>query len=111
MLAVALAWVMVACSEAGAPSTPSVPEPGKLVAEGRATYHGSCTACHNPDPILDGALGPAVAGASVELLEARIMRAEYPPGHTPRRTTAAMLAMPFLESKIPALAAFLAHEG
>lgn len=82
-----------------------------LVAEGRDAYLGNCIACHNPDPKLDGALGPAVWGSSRELLEARVLRAEYPPGYTPKRQTAAMIPMPFLESKIPALAAYLSGEG
>ena len=107
MLAVALAWVMVACSEAGAPSTPSVPEPGKLVAEGRATYHGSCTACHNPDPRLEGVRGPPVFGSSRALLEAKLIHASYPPGYTPKRDTQLMQPLPYLAPQIPALAVFL----
>ena len=35
------------------------------------------------------------------------MRAEYPPGYTPKRDTRVMVAMPFLEKQIPALAAYL----
>ncbi|MEE2672271.1 MAG: cytochrome c [Myxococcota bacterium] len=110
-VAIVLGWIVIGCSEAGSPSTASAPGPLELISEGRTAYQGNCIACHNPNPKLDGALGPAVAGASVELLEARIMRAEYPPGYTPTRTTKAMLAMPFLQSRIPALAAFLADEG
>jgi mono/diheme cytochrome c family protein len=77
------------------------------VAEGRSVYVGNCTACHNPDPTLPGALGPALAGSPRALVEARVMRAEYPPGYKPKRDTKAMIAMPFLEKKIPALAAYL----
>lgn len=81
---------------------------GDLVAEGRSAYLGNCIACHNPDPTQDGALGPAVAGASRPLLEARVLRGEYPEGYTPKRDTKNMIPMPFLEGKIPALAAYLA---
>ena len=127
-VAVALAWIAIGCSEGGAPSTPpsptastgsaptlppppAEPEPRDLVAEGRDAYLGNCIACHNPDPKLEGALGPPVWGASEELLEARIMRAEYPPGYTPKSTTTSMIAMPFLERKIAVIAAYLEDEG
>lgn len=79
----------------------------ELVDQGRQAYLSSCIACHNADPARDGALGPAVAGSSLELLEARVLRGEYPDGYTPRRDTAVMLAMPFLEKQIPAMAAYL----
>ncbi len=96
-------------TQAAAPA--AAPEPVDLVAQGRGVYMGSCIACHNPDPKVDGALGPAVAGASEALIEARVMRAEYPAGYTPKRDTKQMIAMPFLKDKIPALAAYLASEG
>jgi mono/diheme cytochrome c family protein len=92
------------CSERG--DGPSLSEAAQ---RGRAVYTGVCIACHNPDPSLDGALGPAVAGASRELLEARVVRAEYPPGYTPKRASQAMPAMPHLAGKIDDLAAFLAE--
>ncbi len=82
--------------------------PEELVSQGRQVYLSSCIACHNADPAKDGALGPAVAGASLELLEARVLRGEYPGGYVPKRDTAAMVAMPFLEKQIPAIAAYLA---
>lgn len=113
--------VAVACSEGNAPegrapapspsSAASAPaaadEAADLVAEGRAAYLGNCIACHNPDPTQDGALGPALAGSSEDLVEARVMRAEYPPGYHPKRDTRSMVPMPFLEKKIPAIAAYL----
>ena len=74
---------------------------------GRALYLGNCAACHNSDPSKDGAIGPAVKGASRELIEARVMRASYPPDYKPKRKTAAMPAQPYLESSLPDLAAFL----
>ncbi len=77
------------------------------VAQGRQAYLSSCIACHNADPTQDGALGPPVAGASLELLEARLLRGEYPAGYTPKRDTAVMVAMPFLGKQIPSIAAYL----
>jgi mono/diheme cytochrome c family protein len=74
---------------------------------GKAIYTGVCIACHNPDPSLDGALGPAVAGASRELLEARVVHRTYPPGYTPKRPSQAMPAMPHLAGRIDELAAYL----
>ena len=54
-----------------------------------------------------GAIGPAVKGASRQLLEAKIMRAEYPAGYTPKRTTKAMPAQPAMAASLDDLAAFL----
>ena len=52
-------------------------------------------------------LGPAVAGSSLELLEARIMRGEYPEGYEPKRPSRVMVPLPHLESRLPELAAYL----
>ena len=82
--------------------------PEDLALRGRQVYLSSCIACHNADPAKEGALGPPVAGASLDLLAARVLRGEYPDGYVPKRNSAAMVAMPFLEKQIPALAAFLA---
>jgi len=67
----------------------------------------NCTACHSPDPTRDGTMGPAIAGSSPELVEARVVRAEYPPGYTPKRDTKLMPAQPFLKADVPAIAAYL----
>jgi mono/diheme cytochrome c family protein len=102
----------------GAPSAPpatapkpAAPEatltPEQLIAEGRATYNANCIACHAMDPTVDGALGPAVAGSSPELIEARVLRGEYPPGYQPKRPSRVMVALPHLEPKLSALAAYL----
>lgn len=76
-------------------------------ARGRQIYLAECTACHNSDPAKDGPLGPAVKGSSRELLEAKILRASYPPGYTPKRSTALMPPQPKVTPNIPDLAAFL----
>jgi mono/diheme cytochrome c family protein len=74
---------------------------------GRRVYLANCTACHNTDPALPGAIGPAVAGSQRELIEARVLRAEYPPGYTPKRPTHAMVALPHLAGSIDDLTAYL----
>jgi mono/diheme cytochrome c family protein len=77
------------------------------VARGRQAYLGTCIACHNMNPALDGAIGPAIAGSSRELIEARVLRAEYPPGYKPKRETKAMPAQPQMAAQIDDLTAFL----
>ena len=74
---------------------------------GKQAYLTECIACHNFDPARDGTLGPAVKGSSQELLEARVLRGTYPPGYTPKLSTALMPAQPKFAPKIPDLAAFL----
>lgn len=104
-------------ASAEAPKPPPRPAPGEtavdtrtpeeLVKAGRATYMANCIACHAMDPTIDGALGPAVSGSSLELLEARVMRGEYPDGYTPKRSSRVMVALPHLQPRLPELAAFL----
>ena len=79
----------------------TLPERGKQV------YMANCIACHNPDPTKDGAVGPAVAGSSLELLKARVLEGSYPPGYQPKRQSKAMSALPQLKDQIEALHAFL----
>ncbi|HEY1265642.1 MAG TPA: c-type cytochrome [Candidatus Binatia bacterium] len=74
---------------------------------GRAIYLTTCAACHNNDPSKDGAIGPAIKGSSKELVEARVLRAAYPPGYTPKRRTTMMPAQPDLKPAIPDIVAFL----
>ncbi len=78
-----------------------------LVGRGRVVYASNCTACHNPDPKKSGNLGPEVFGSPRDLIEARVLRAEYPAGYKPKRPTKAMAALPHLKNDIDALAAFL----
>ena len=94
-----------------AATKPAAAEPGDLVAAGRAVYMGNCIACHNPNPALDGALGPAVSGSSQELLEARVILGTYPEGYTPKRGSGNMVPLPYLRDKIPALTAYLNADG
>lgn len=81
------------------------------VERGRRVYLANCITCHNPDPAKPGSAGPEIAGASHELLEARVVHGTYPPGYTPKRPTRAMVALPQLTEKVDDLAAFLAALG
>ena len=77
------------------------------VSTGRTLYAVHCTACHNPDPTHDGSLGPAIKGSALELVQARVMRGEYPAGYTPKRSTHIMMKLPLGEKEVEALHAYL----
>jgi len=83
-------------------------DPPSAVERGRRVYMANCIVCHNPDPAKPGSAGPEVAGASHELLEARVLHGTYPPGYTPKRATKAMVPLPHLASRLDDLTAFLA---
>jgi mono/diheme cytochrome c family protein len=97
-----LPFLLFACTKSD-PVAPADP----LADRGRSVYQAQCTACHSPDPAQPGALGPAVKGSSRELLEARVLRGEYPAGYTPKRTTTLMVPLPQLAGDLEALAAYL----
>jgi mono/diheme cytochrome c family protein len=78
------------------------------VVRGEKIYRNICLVCHNADPNQPGSAGPAIAGASRELLEARLLRGEYPAGYTPQRSTQQMPRFEFLEPNIDDIAAYLA---
>ena len=78
------------------------------VTRGQRVYQNACIACHNANPALDGSVGPAVAGASYELLEARVVHGSYPEGYTPKRPGGVMPKFPYLQDSISDLAAYLA---
>jgi mono/diheme cytochrome c family protein len=99
-----LALILLAGCSDGAPRTPEE----ELVRRGRAAYQTDCVVCHNPDPRDPGAVGPALAGSSLELLRAKVLRNEYPPGYTPKRDTRAMIPLVHREPDLPALEAYLA---
>lgn len=100
---------VVPAAGAATPGSGSPGDEAALVARGKRVYMANCIACHSQDPAQAGGLGPAVLGSSRELLEARVLRAEYPEGYTPKRETRVMIALPHLENEIDALAAYLAE--
>lgn len=107
-VAVAVALLATGCTKK---SSDSVPVAEMTVAQlserGKSIYISNCISCHNVDPAKNGTVGPAVAGSSAELVEARLMRAEYPVNYKPKRDTRMMAAMPHLQKEIPALSAYL----
>ena len=92
------------CSKESEQSTPAK-DPNWQ--RGRSVFVANCVACHNNDPSKDGSLGPAIKGSAQELIEARVLRSEYPPGYKPKRPTKVMPQFPFLKPEIPYLAAYL----
>lgn len=98
-----LLLVFIACNQNQTEEKPL----SDLAKKGKSIYLSNCIACHHIDPAKDGSLGPAVIDSSEELLTARIMKATYPPGYKPKRTTTAMPELPHLEPDIKALHAYL----
>lgn len=78
-----------------------------LESRGKAVYLSNCTACHNQDPRSQGSIGPELINPSLELITARLLYQSYPPGYKPKRTSHLMPAMPFLESDLSAIHAYL----
>lgn len=78
-----------------------------LVSRGESIYKANCLVCHNPDPAKEGSLGPAIQGASLELLHARVVDGSYPAGYVPKRDSNLMPAMPHLQKELEALKAYL----
>ncbi len=77
---------------------------------GHKIYQNVCIACHSRDPSQDGSLGPAVARASLELLQAKVLRGEYPAGYTPKRPgSSVMPRFEYLAEALPDLATYLAQ--
>jgi len=87
--------------------TKTAKTPLSPVEQGRKLYATHCIACHNMNPKLDGAVGPATFAPSLELLQRRILHGDYPAGYTPKRATHIMPVLPFMKDDIPALHAYL----
>ena len=98
---------LFSCTKEPSTSAPEQKTPTEVVERGRSIYNLNCIACHNVDSSKEGTAGPAIKGSSKELIEARILRAEYPPEYKPKRNTKSMPALPHLNKEIPALTAFL----
>jgi mono/diheme cytochrome c family protein len=106
--AIALALWSIGCQKkVSGDSSGSPPTAVDLVARGRSVYQANCIACHNNDPRLAGALGPEIAKSPLELVQSRVMKAEYPKDYKPKRSTHVMQPLPQLKDDIPALHAYL----
>jgi mono/diheme cytochrome c family protein len=115
--AAVLALAGAACSggeEAGSESpagdgaaVAKTPDP----AAGEEIYGNVCATCHGGSPKAEGTAGPAIAGSSLALVEAKVVRGEYPPGYTPKRNTRAMPPLPYLEDYVADIAAYLQAAG
>jgi len=97
---------LIACGSAACSSSADL---SPLAQQGQRVYQNVCIACHNGDPTQDGSAGPAIAGSSRELIEARVLHAAYPPGYTPKRQSNVMPRFEYLSDQIDALAAYLAE--
>ena len=93
----------------GCPPKNKIGDEVKVLAQkGQILFNTSCTSCHNSNPKLDGPIGPAIAGSSLELLQLKIRKGEYPAGHKPTRETKVMTLMPHLsDDDIKAIHAYL----
>lgn len=107
VLSVAASVLTAGCSKSSDKESKPVSERDR----GRAVYVANCVACHNSDPAKEGPIGPAIKGSPRELIEARVLRASYPPNYKPKRQTKIMPQFPFLAQEIPYLAAYLAPES
>ena len=74
---------------------------------GKKVYFAHCIACHHVDPAKSGPIGPELKGSPRALVDARVLRVEYPPGYQPKRSTTLMKPMPELAGDIDALVEFL----
>jgi mono/diheme cytochrome c family protein len=75
---------------------------------GEVVYRTNCASCHGSDPGRPGPLGPAIAGSSRPLIEARVLHRAYPSGYMPKRRTHLMQTMPWMAGHIDDLASYLA---
>ncbi len=100
---VLLLFVLSACKK----EAPTQSDGEALYQRGKLTYITRCAVCHNQDPHQPGSVGPDVFGSSKELVEARVMRAEYPAGYKPKRDTHLMVALPDVQNDIDAIYSFL----
>lgn len=98
--AAAVLW-LAACSGGSGSDSESA------AARGEKIYKNVCATCHNVDPRYDGTVGPAIAGSSLELLQAKVLNGKYPPGYTPKRQSAIMPQLPHLKANLPDIAAYL----
>lgn len=93
-------------AESGDPGGASTAGAGDA-SNGEEIYGNVCATCHGGNPSQAGTVGPAIAGSSRELVEAKVLRGEYPAGYTPKRGGKAMPPLPYLKDYVADIAAFL----
>lgn len=99
--------MLAACTKKESGSVDTSSPEQVLIQKGKSVYQAVCIACHNMNPKLDGSLGPAVAGSSIQLLNERIVNGGYPAGYQPKRATKLMAPLPQYAQDIPAIHAYL----
>ena len=77
------------------------------IKKGRSVYFVHCASCHNLNPKKPGSIGPAVYGASIDVLIQKIVSGKYPENYRPKRTSKIMPLMPHLNKEISNLHAFI----
>lgn len=99
---------LISCQKAADQKSSANTKPlSPLAQKGKGVFMSNCIACHNMDPRLDGSIGPAIAGSSMELLTHRILTRDYPAGYMPKRKSEQMPDFPQLKEEIPAIHAYL----
>ena len=77
------------------------------IEKGRMVYFAYCVSCHNNNPKKTGSIGPAVYGASIDVLAQKIVFGKYPENYSPKITSKIMPLMPHLKKEISNLHAFI----
>jgi mono/diheme cytochrome c family protein len=98
LLGISVALIIAACSK---------PRELSVVDRGEVVYRTNCISCHDRDPNISGPPGPAIAGSSRALIEARVLHGTYPTGYVPQRKSHTMRALPWLDGHIDDLSAYL----
>jgi mono/diheme cytochrome c family protein len=94
---------LVSCQKNDLPKQPLT----SLESRGKGVYISNCIACHNPNPSLDGSIGPAIAGSSLDLITHRVLTRDYPAGYKPKRNSEVMPDFPQLKDAVPGIHAYL----
>lgn len=103
-------FTLGACTKK-APVDLSAMTPEQQIERGRLIYAQNCIACHNINPKLDGAVGPAVPTNNPELIHSKVLLGKYPEGYKPSRPTTVMPPMPQMEKEMLVLQAYISSLG
>ena len=77
------------------------------IEKGRIVYFANCVSCHNNNPKKTGSIGPAVYGASIDVLAQKIVFGKFPENYSAKRTSKIMPLMPHLKKEISNLHVFI----